>query len=134
MNQSKNKSSSPDGILHQVSDWVLLVVLFLFLPHIAFTEWKSFTLNSLIEWGFCSAFSDEFAKVSMMKIIKKTLCKLLFQGNEQFYVSTGHIGNWIVQYSCTYESLSYVDSQSTTADTDMNHSPSSQSLRMFICF
>ena len=37
----KNKHSSPSGILHQASDWVLLGDLedtFSFPPHIAFTE------------------------------------------------------------------------------------------------
>ena len=39
----KIKNSSPNGILHQASDWVLLKDLdgtFSFLPHIAFTELK----------------------------------------------------------------------------------------------
>ena len=134
MNQSKKQKFFSQWDITSSVRLGLVGGTFSFPPHIAFTELKSFALNSLIEWGFCSAFLDEFAKFSMMKIIKKTFCKLLFQEKEQFYASTGHIENWIVHYSCTYESLSYADSQSTTADTDMDYSPSSQSLKMFICF
>ena len=60
-NQSKNQNSSPSGILHQASGWVLLGDLdgtFSFAPHIAFTELRPDT----------TVFSNKLKRVILIEL------------------------------------------------------------------
>ena len=78
----KSKNSSPSGILHQASDWVLLEDLdgtFSFPPHIAFTELRP----------DITIFSNKLKRVTLIELTRQ--CEENMEAFSGKYIFSGNI-------------------------------------------